>query len=238
MNNTTIITIIRNRNSIFVHTLPNWLQFDIPIIIVDWRDDGCERAYDVVRNHLGKIRLIETQYEYMFHKELALNLAISQVKTDNFIVLDVDYILDRNFFEMNVLGDNEVITAHGQGSLSGLMYCKKQYADAIGRYNENLPYWGFADTDFFVRLRDNGISSRRAVGAEHRPHPVEMSIENQFKWCKRKGCNVEHIKRTTWHANRDIAKLIVWDASIPHVQWDLKEIAPSVFLAVRKFIKE
>ena len=238
MTNATIITTIRNRNAIFADSLQNWLQFDIPIIVVDWRDDGCERAYDVVKNHLGRIRLFETKYEYIFHKELALNLALSQVETANFLMLDVDYILKSDFFEKNILHENEFITGHGehgQGSLSGFIYCKKQYADAIGGYNENLPYWGFADTDFFYRLKMFGFTYKIAVGVHHKPHSESLTFANQFKWGNNQKVNTDPLKFATWSANKAIAEQIGWTADIPHVQWQLDEITPSVYLAVRKF---
>lgn len=163
---TTIVCRIRNRNEIFADTIRNWLKFPVPeIIVVDFRDDGCQSVWNIVRQMDDpRIRVIETKYEYMFIPTIAWNLGISQVASEYVLLLDVDNILYDHFFEANVLHDNEFICGKPNWHLWGSCLCKKEYIDALGGFNENCIYMGHADTNLYNRLVAAGHSIRSFSG--------------------------------------------------------------------------
>ena len=178
LHNTTIVARIRNRNSIFADTLPNWLRFNVPIILMDWRDEGCESAYDIVKG-IPNITYIETKHEYMFYQTAAWNLGISQVKTDYVLNVDVDDLLHEDFFEVNSINGNEFsyfAPTECNRHLYGLSWFSKQAFETVNGYSENMLYMQYGDSDFYKRLESAGYTRKHMIDgtATHKPHDDEL----------------------------------------------------------------
>ena len=235
---TTIITRIRNRNSILSDTLHNWLQFNIPIIIVDYRDDGCELAWDVVKSYKDNVTVIETKYEYNFNPAHAWNLGISQCQTEYVLLLDIDDILTHDFFDKNAPIDGCFISGWGKHSLFGVCYIKKAYFDKSGGFNENMLYMGNADQDLYKRLEALGYRQMLVLSstAHHKDHPRNLTIINSFQdastivpeehaW--------HHLRNKMNELNGSIMDLVPWSIKSKRCKWTLTEIEQNRLQAIR-----
>ena len=241
---TTIVTRVRNRNAILWDTLKNWLQFDVPeIIVTDYRDDGSESAWNVVKGlNDSRIKVIETKYEYMFAPTLAWNLGISQVKTEYILCLDVDDVLATTFFEQNVFGEKKFICGWGFGSLTGAYYIKKEHHDSVNGFNEEMLYMGYGDIDLYMRLKAAGFSyysfARNTI--RHKDHPVRLKVVNQVqqKDDRVTGNNAYQLWWAFHECNVKISKLLPWTPESSRVQWKLTELDACRFLAERDVIRK
>ena len=235
---TTIITAVRNRNETIKQTLPSWLAVGISeIIIVDFRDDGCESVWDVVEPFDDvRIKVIETKYEYMFIHGLSNNLAIDQASNKYVLKLESDYILQGNFFEENQIPPHSFIG----GVLSrdwhkwGLLYVEKKYLEACNGYNENIIYPTCSDTDLEERLR---IHLRKIQLDEetvyHLPHSDDIRFDGYIKQAKKETGAVLH--HASIRFNNVLIKAIPWTAESKRNQWTLSQIEPNRYLALRAF---
>ena len=236
---TTIVTRIRNRNSIFADTLKNWLQFDVPIIVVDWRDDGCEFAWDVVKPFGSPlVKVLETKYEYCFLPSHSWNLGISQVETEYVLCVDVDNILRPHFFEVNVPSGSAFINGINVSSLVGTHLTKKERIDVVGGYNENMITMGYQDIDLYNRLHKVGCRSCSFVkdSIRHKQHSRNMTIISYFQDARHLS---EDGDRKVWSKmadlNTTIGHKLTWWADSNRVAYDLTQMEPNRTLAVRKF---
>ena len=240
--NTTIVTRIRNRNAIFADSLPNWLQFDMPIIVVDYRDDSCESAYEVVTAipATESVTVIETKYEYMFLLSHAWNIGISQVQTENILLFDVDNIMLPNFFTANTLVENSAIVGMltpDSWHLTGICFTATEIINRVGGFNENMVYMGHHDIDLYNRMHKAGCKLYGfATGtAIHKDHPRHMNTVNQ--WVDTNSLSDEvhyNVYETMNELNRRIAEHLPWSFASRRVEWNLTKIANSRFLAERK----
>jgi len=231
---TTIVCRIRNRNEIFADTIQNWLRFPVPeIIIVDFRDDGCQSVWNVVRNFNDqRMKVIETKYEYMFSPTIAWNLGISQVANEYVLLLDVDNLLDNHFFEANVLCDREFICGKPTRHLWGSCFCKKEYFDAVNGFNENCIYMGHGDTDLYNRLEAAGYSRRRFVSGSlhHKDHPKSLTIGSQIRL---NNGNAMRIWDSMARFNGILTRELPWTPDSSKISWHLEQMESRRWLAVR-----
>ena len=239
--NTTIVTRIRNRNSIFADTLANWVQFDIPIIVVDYRDDSCESVYDVVTTTPGaeNVTVIETKYEYVFLPSHAWNLGIFQVKTERVLLLDVDVTITSDFFEVNTLPVNAAVVGmhpYNTWHLTGLCFTQTALIRNVGGFNENMTYMGFHDIDMRNRMNQLGCRLVTLSGntAVHKEHPRRLNSVNQWSDAGMLSDDSHHhIYDAMNELNRRIADKLPWSAESVRVKWTLTELDKNRFLAVR-----
>ena len=235
-NDVTIVTRVRNRNHILKDTLSNWSQFNVPIIVVDFRDDGCESAWEVAEGN-DLVRVIETKYEYMFLPNHAWNLGLSQVQTDFVLVIDVDDVITPDFFAINRLDDASVFftgcdfTDSTRTGLYGVLYINTKHICDIGGYNENLIYMGYGDIDLCNRLKESGLRSQviDKKTMQHKRHAPNLTMKNQivgFDDSKRE------VRRLACSFNTQLAKLVSWDGSNV-TQWSLFELQRNRLVSVR-----
>jgi hypothetical protein len=240
VNSTSIVTAVRNRNDVFEQTLPNWLRFGVPeIVIVDFRDDGCCSVWDVVKQYNDpRIKVIETKYEYRWVLSIALNLAISQASYPYFLKLDVDYTLSNDFFVANSMRTREFISGYVFDPTSGLLLVNKLQFEAVGGYNENMMYWCGEDRDLYERLRKQKLSQKFVVDGTvtHYDHPRWLCFANQFQYLPE--------NMTEWTVQCEMDKisemmdslmgLTTWDRNSPRICWSMTEISKNRQLAIRK----
>jgi hypothetical protein len=231
---TTIVCRIRNRNDIFTESIQNWLRFPVSeIIIVDFRDDGCQFVWDAVKRFDDpRIKVIETKYEYMFLPTIAWNLGISQVATDYVLLLDVDNILYDHFFESNVLQENDFICGKPIKHLWGSCYCKKNYLDAVNGFNENCIYMGQGDTDLYARLVAAGYAMRTFIPDTlyHKDHPKILTIGSQVR---QDSVNAKKIWSYMNHFNQMLTHELRWTPESSKIHWGLEQLEQRRWLAVR-----
>ena len=237
MTNVSICTVIRNRNEIFRSTIPNWLHFDVfEILVVDFKDDACESVWDIVEPlDDPRIKVIETKHEYRWISAIARNLACEYAMSDKMLMLDVDYTLSQNFFERHDVADYKFISGDAeQDSRSGLIYWTKNQFRTVNGYNENLMYWGHADTDLYNRLSQAGFVQEYAdlKCVAHRLHDRNMSFENQIALYRSSD------KGVFLHFNRYLCDSMPWTTQSEKIKWSLIQTEhPNKSLAVRNLRK-
>ena len=241
----TLVTRIRNRNHVLIQTLPNWLQFDLPIIVVDFRDDSCEKAWDVIQElkstyDISKVTVIETVQEYMFNHSLSRNLGASMINTDYMLQIDVDHILDKDFFEINKPDASQFahpILQPDTYHIFGLCLCTKQQFDEVNGYNENLIYAQQEDLDFYNRLSQTGytwleIPEKYVTHLDHdwdtraKPYTKDHTPLTQLR-------NKQSIIQLYNYINKQLIRLLPWTDSSPRVQWHLDNLESNRHLATR-----
>lgn len=239
IDNTSIVCAIRNRNEILEDSLRNWIRFDVPeIVIVDWRDDSCEKASKIV-DKIGdpRVRLIETKYEYRFTISHALNLAILMAKYPYLLKIDVDCTLSDGFFTNNTLVNDEYLSGRNHPGLCGLVYISKERIEGIGAYNENLIYYGHDDRDLYHRLERNGLSFRSIEpnSAFHKEHSPVMSIVGQV--CpSRDGISAGiafRLKCLFGNINAALIEALPWTEGSIRAKWDILETEKNRYQAIR-----
>jgi hypothetical protein len=238
MKDISICTAIRNRNAIFGSTIYNWLRFDIPeILIVDFRDDSCESVWDIIEPlNDSRIKVIETKHEYRWVTAIARNIACKYALYDKMLMLDVDYILSKNFLDKHDIDDTKFISGDSiKDERSGLVYLTKNQFNAVNGYNENLMYWGYADTDIYDRLSKAGFLQEYADlnYVVHQPHSQSMSFENQI--C----LNNIPSKGMLVQFNRQLCNSIPWTTQSNRIKWLLNHTDhPNRFFAIRNLQRD
>ena len=233
MKPTSIICGIRNRNQILAQMLPNWLNFPVQeIVIVDLRDNGCECAWDVVKNiQDSRVKVFQTNYEYRWSHGIACNLGISMAQHPYILKLDVDYELRRDFFEQNVPEENTFIQKWSNQN-TGLFYLKKSMWAAINGFDEDMPFWGHNDIDFRDRLVAAGFKRKDWVRGSfrHKPHSMDMRA-TQFS---------RKIQGNTWDMLLRVAKFqeflslhSPWSPEAMRIRWVISKVSDRMFLAER-----
>jgi len=234
---TTIVCRIRNRNEIFADSIQNWLRFSVSeIIIVDFRDDGCQSVWNVVKEiDDQRIKVIETKYEYMFLPTIAWNLGLSQATSEYIFMLDVDNILHDHFFEMNVLGGTEFICGKPVHHIWGSCLCRKASIDVVNGFNENCLYMGHGDTDLFNRMVAAGYSMQTfaAHTLYHKEHVKDLTICNQIR---QKSGDATKLWFQMMHLNRTLSSELVWTTDSPRTRWNLEKLEPRRWLAIRDVV--
>jgi len=241
---TSIICPVRNRNERLKTALENWLSFEVPqIIVVDFRDDGCESAWDIVKEiNDSRIKLIETKYEYRWIPSIAMNLGVYNSYHEYILRLDVDYILQPNFFDKNIPSYSSFIT--GCDNLYqepetyhyyGLIYVGRQFHGCIGGFNENLIYYGHEDGDFVGRLLQMGLHKQLFdhSSLKHIQHDDTCSLESQINKMDMSEQIIGRIKFHTVNVNKAIGELAKWNNQSVRIQWNIQEIESNRYLAIR-----
>jgi GT2 family glycosyltransferase len=236
---TSIVCRIRNRNEIFADSIKNWLRFPVAeMIIVDFRDDGCQAVWDVVKKQNDpRIKVIETKYEYMFAPGIAWNLGMSQAKSEYLLLLDVDNILREHFFETHLLNEQEFVCGRSIKHLWGSCFCKKDYIDTVNGFNENCLYMGYADTDLYDRLVAAGYSKRTFVAGtiHHKNHPKKLTIESQIRQNNGDAPKIwQHMERF----NEMLSRELLWTPASPKIHWSLESLEQGRWQAIRDVYKE
>jgi predicted glycosyltransferase involved in capsule biosynthesis len=240
---TSIVCPIRNRNERLRDVLANWLSFQIPqIVIVDLRDDGCETAWDVVKEfNDSRIKVIETKYEYRWVLSIANNLGYVNCNHEYILKLDVDYVLSEDFFEKNIPSYSSYVCGIGneypdKWNLYGLMYVGRQLWGAVGGFNENMIYYGREDEDFADRLSKMGLHRQlfRQDTVKHIPHTIALSLVHQIGTLnKNNDKEKDHIRYVFVEINKIIAQNFAWSNVAKMARWDISELDFNRYLAIR-----
>ena len=152
------------------------------------------------------------------------------------LMLDVDYVLSKNFLEKHAIDDTRFISGDGnKDERSGLVYLTKKHFNIVNGYNENLMYWGYADTDLYNRLSKAGFIQEYADlnYVIHLPHSHSMSLNNQMS------LNNLIDKRILIPFNRQLCNSIPWNTQSNRIKWLLNHTDhPNRFLAIRNLQRD
>jgi len=237
INLTSIVTRIRNRNDVFIGTIKNWLKFPInELVIVDWRDDGCERVWDVITQiNDPRIKVIETKYEYRFIVGAAQNLGIASAVNPYILCLDVDYVLNDCFFDSIECDETHFTHRHTNDARAGLLCFTKNMWETVNGFDENIVHWGCEDQDFSQRLQNQGYTQIPWVDGifEHIPHELSRSIDSQVQLAnphEAPGIRMLFVKMY-----EELVQRNPWTHKQKRVNWDVKQLQHNRYLAIRKF---
>lgn len=239
--NTTVVCGVRNRNTILEKSLENWLSFPLnEVIIVDFRDDSCERAWEIVeKTNDDRIRLIETGYEYAYNYSLALNLAMAHASMPYVVKFDVDYHIHDVFFDRNSIDEKTMIGGFDQdfwwGKLLGIAYVPLRLFHKINGYHEGLIGYGCEDEDFFFRASQH--VQTKLFDPEtlyHKPHDDRIRINALSRIPETIGAEDLRIIRESMAAlNYEILEKSPWTEQSKRAEWKLTELGKNHYFAVR-----
>ncbi len=239
--NTSLVCAVRNRNAILEDSLRNWLRFDVPeIVIVDFRDDSCERVWDIVRRlDDPRVKLVETTGEYHYHRTVALNLAFSQATHPFVLKLDADYILQPRFFELNQVDEGMFVSGGDEENhsdfLTGLLYVRRTRFEESGGYHEKMFYYGFEDRELSQRL---GLRWRRSnfkpSSVYHKPHSHALRLASVGTFAEDQEI---HLLYAQMALNRLINQGMPWNSECKRVKWRVVRMPEPRYAASRDFTK-
>lgn len=237
---TSIATCTRNQNDALALSLENWLRFDVrEIVVVDFRDNSCESAASVVdRFNDSRIKLVETLHEYRLIPTPAWNLAISCAEGQFLLRMTSGTLLHEKFFGETKLGEREFACDTPPAPREGFLFIEKRHWEEIGGYNENMTYLGHEEPDIRERLERNGM-----ISVPVREGLISHAIvDRQEEFLRKSGtvvgdCDEENAGKVLAafrDANNFLRNTFPWGAESVATAWNLLEISPNRFQAVRK----
>jgi glycosyltransferase involved in cell wall biosynthesis len=172
-----IVTANRNRLESLIQVLPSWQAASLvsEIVVVD---HGSERPIALTDfADRAKVKIVRVTNPEDWRLGLAANLGVDQTTNDLICKLDSDIELKRAAW----LGEIDPATGFYRGNFRAgipngeVIFAKRHWA-AVGGHNEWLPGYGFDDTDFYIRLRNSGVTQRFIEPGviEERAHSHEM----------------------------------------------------------------
>lgn len=235
---TSIITCVRNQNDSLRPSLENWLKFDVrQVVIVDWRDDSCEKAGSVLDEFNDpRIVLLETQFEYRFLVAYALNLALSRSTSSYVLKLDTGHMIHDDFFNLHSLGDREFLFTPDEKQ-SWMTYAPKALFDEVGGYNESLTYLGNEETDLHNRLKQNKIIAKTVL-----ENSIEYVVnENASSTLRRWNAaavlenteNAEQLVASLRDMNAFMSNVCPWTRESKKTKWRALSLSENRFQVVR-----
>ena len=155
------------------------------IVIVDWNS-----TEPLILNHpkLTIVRVNNVKWKNSAH---AFNLAARFTSYDKICKLDADYLINRNFFTIHELRENDFFA--GQSSeardsnekhIHGFLYLKRKDFFEKNVYNERVETYGWEDSDMYERLEEGGLD-KRLVNLDkiyHLKHDDSQRVSNAEEW--------------------------------------------------------
>ena len=185
-----LFTVNRNRLRNLVDVVSNWLKFEIitEIVIVDF---GSEER--ITRSSIpfdSRIRIVTVVNSDAWRIGQGINLGVDFCKNDFVLKLDSDIeIIDESFLRKAMpLKDCFFRGDSSKGASNGQTFFRKRDWSKIGGYNEWLSGYGFDDSDFYIRMRKNGLKEQMVPFGSIRdiPHDLDprgqSDIATQSKW--------------------------------------------------------
>lgn len=156
-----IVTPNRNRLETLREVLPSWQATPLvsEIVIVDFGSDRpIEPADFASRDKLKLVRVVTTEE---WRISLAINLGIDHAASDAILKLDSDIEIRRPECLAELSLDGAFYRGRYTSSVSnGQAAFLKRDWQRIGGYNEWLSGYGFDDSDFYLRMRRQGLEER------------------------------------------------------------------------------
>jgi len=236
----TIVTRIRNRNSVLKHSIYNWLKWDVPIKIWDFRDDGCESAWDVVKELPDSLRervtVFETKYEYRWNHCICWNAAVALCETEYVVVTDVDHLIESKLW-LDPPASDELLYPPVMAKY-GFCWFRKALWESVNGYNENLTGYGSDDTEFYTRVAAAGYKFRHIAGdtVHHLAHDdvarIAPLIQTGTEGLARN--HATEVVHTSNRLNQLITQYLPWTQDSKRIRWDYTQLELGRWLAIRR----
>jgi hypothetical protein len=151
----TILTTCKNRNNFLYDVLPNWLEYDLPIIVIDYSSDE-----PVSINH-PSVTIHRFEGREYFNLCHALNLGFLRAETDLVLRMDCDVRLPKEtvYHFKDKIKKNQYIPhrLNWKNIGTGTTMMWTEHFHKLNGYQEFCRGWGYDDVDFNRRLHRMGI---------------------------------------------------------------------------------
>jgi hypothetical protein len=154
--------------------------------VVDFGSDKPVAVSDFTQN--DKIKIIRVENTDRCRPGLAINIGVDFAKSNNICKFDSDCILVSDGW----LAATKIATAFYRGNWqksisNGQVIFHKENWKLAGGYNEWLSGYGFEDSDFYIRLRKNGVAEHfidsgvlSAIEHPHELRNVASDLSDEF----------------------------------------------------------
>jgi hypothetical protein len=153
-----IVTANRDRLETLRHVMRSWQTCEhvTEVIVIDFGSSTPVRPEHF--ESTDKLRIIRVSNADCWRIGLAINLGVDQAANEFICKLDSDVaIRDFTFLSRLDLQGSFYRGRDGSGTSNGQVCFSRRAWSDVGGYNEWLSGWGFDDTDFYQRLRLNGV---------------------------------------------------------------------------------
>lgn len=161
-----VFTAVKNRTESLEEALKTWVTFPEidEIILLDWGSD--ESLLPLVRKYQnGKIVLAEAGPREKWILSFACNLAARLTSRTKILKLDADVRLLDGFFDRHPLKQGEFYCGNwrtrrndNEMHLNGVVYVNRDDFFRVNGYNEYIKFYGWDDSDLYLRLEATGLS--------------------------------------------------------------------------------
>ena len=167
-----------NRHNNLLISLHTWIDLPIKeIIIIDWCSDiifsEIIPEYLKRNKNFNKIKIYRVKGYNKWILTWAFNLGLYLANSKYILKVDADVTILSDFFIKNILNDNDKIfyrgywNKHKNKHLNGQFFCKKEYLEIIGYFNEYITTYGYDDCDLYKRLNNLGIVDKMIFNIDH-----------------------------------------------------------------------
>lgn len=230
---------VRDRLEHLQQSLPTWLACPevSEVVVVDWSSREPLVTGDLPTDRRVVIARALGQEQWVASRCLNLGLAVAY--GDVVLRLDVDDLLDRQFFAAHHLDGKSFYCFDGSGArdenerhLMGVVYAEWEHLEAVNGYNERIELYGYDDEDLVNRLRASGLVARPVDPdtVHHIPHGDELRTTNQVikgdldkrppwaPWNWVPGRLVDNLS----DRNRHLAWERPWGRGDARIRWDIE----------------
>lgn len=156
-----LVTCCMNRNENLLKALPSWLQHPQinEVVIVDWSSKTPVYA-ELTQCGISdsRIRVVRVNDEPRWILSYAFNVGFRVAKLDQILKVDADIVVEKHFFDHNVLRQGHFIagnwrkSALGQAYINGFFFAPREALHAVGGFNEFITTYGWDDDDIYQRM--------------------------------------------------------------------------------------
>lgn len=198
----TIVTCCKDRYSLLVDGLKNWLQTKVKaIVVVDWS------SADPIKYDDERVKIIRIEGQEWVQPK-AFNLGALLVTSPVMCKLDTDYRINSDFLDEPLMpgtfwrGDWTIARNRNERHLNGFARFWMFDFFKVNGYNERLTGYGYDDTDFYKRLAYADIQPVIIKGDKirHIEHDDKLRLvnTNQESTIKSLNANIASSNSNPW----------------------------------------
>lgn len=191
-----LTTSCMDRNSFLLKSLETWLQFPFKeIVIVDWSskvpvEDSIREYFDsdFLSSLQVPIKVKRIEGETYYDHSKVRNTKLDLCESEWILCIDSDVMLNYKFANYFRLKDPLKLYCNfarkSDRGLFGTAIFSKYLYKTIGKFDEDLKYWGSEDEDFYNRAKEVGFKVRdiRSFTMLHQDHSDDLrSLNTPFE---------------------------------------------------------
>lgn len=186
-----LTTSCMDRNEFLLESFKTWIKLPFnEIIIIDWNSKVpvLQTLTEHYGNSLNKIpvsvRVIRFDNKRYYEHSKVRNIKIQECKTDWILCIDCDVMLTGkfgSFFELtNTKRYYGNVSKRSDRGLYGTALFSKQMFEELGKFDEDIKFWGSEDVDFYQRATESGykFSDIRSITMKHQEHSDDLRSKN------------------------------------------------------------